>query len=100
MFPVVVQAGVAVWAGVEDADGVEEVKDAGADAGGVALGADDSYAPLLAVAVAVGPVAVGRLLSRLMVSTVATIASATTTPMTIQVATRRWRSGSEVMAQP
>jgi hypothetical protein len=98
MFPVVVQAGVAVWAGVEDADGVEEVKDAGADAGGVALGADDSYAPLLAVAV--GPVAVGRLLSRLMVSTVATIASATTTPMTIQVATRRWRSGSEVMAQP
>jgi len=89
MLPVVTQAGAVCWSGVEDAE---------ADAPCVALDSDVADAPPLEVAV--GPVPVGSLLSRLMVSRVATIASATARPMTIHVIALRRRSGSDVIPRP
>ena len=51
----------------------------------------------IARAIGVGPDAVGRLLSRLMARRVVSTASMASTPMTIQVAARRRRSGTEVI---
>jgi hypothetical protein len=78
MVPVVVQPGALCCSGVEDA---------AAEDSGVALASDVTDAKMLSVAV--GPVPVGRLLNRLVVSTVATIANTATRPITTHVAARR-----------
>ena len=83
--------------GVEDADD-ETGGEAANEASGVSFGPDVDDAALLADGVA--PVPVGRLLTRLTVSTAATIANTATRPITTHVIARRGRSGSGVIWRP